>query len=78
MALGQSSLYLTSHCYHCQWNWEAWHSTASLNHWFIIIGFQEQIGSKLATHWHYGQLPAAFWLQIDTSEMLFVIDQTLP
>ena len=84
------SLYLMSCCHHCQWNWEARCPTANLVHCFIIASFQEQLGSKLAVHWHHGQAHLGFsghkrkaWVQLclhcrDDLRMLYVPINAIP
>ena len=58
----RTSLYSMSRFRHCQGNWDAGHSTANLNHSFMIASFREWLGSKLAAHWHHGRIPAASFL----------------
>ena len=79
IVLGQAQfVYSTSRCRHSQQYWDAGHSTASLNHCFMVAIFREQLDSKLAAHLHRGRTPAASWFQVDAGERLFVINPTLP
>ena len=69
---GQFPLLLVEQCK------EAGHSTASLNHCYMIASFRQQLGSKLAAHWQHGHVPAASWFQVIVSERPFIMDPTLP
>ena len=66
----RASLYSNSSCCHCQQNWDAGRSTASLHHCFMIASFRERLSSKVAAHWHHGRAPAASWFQLDASESI--------